>query len=392
MNVSARAGLLRRLFTLAFAVALLVAAFGSGRTPVRAAGAIGMDPAHAAALQATLDQVRSELNVPGLSLAIRLPDGTVWNAVSGEGQVAPSIRAVTPDMPFSAGSITKTFVAALVMQEVEQGVIHLADRVSRWMPGWPNGAHIRIHQLLSHRSGLFDYFTNPSFESLVFGRPTHVWTVPEILRLVGQPIAAPGQRFSYSNTNYVLLGRILQRATHQSLGTLIRTRLLAPLGLDQTEFQDVEPVGPDAALGYLLGKSRWRTVADQSPYRPNASAATVAWAAGAILSTPSDLVRWGHALYAEGTVVSAESLASMTVFNDGEYGLGTERFFTTNDPATQEPMWGHSGSLRGFEAQLWYVPSRDVTISLLSNRGRVSVRPAVQQLLAVLFAAIDPLP
>src|SRR4051812_7021332 len=370
---------------LVFSCCLLIVA-GLGWSNAASATSSGMDPATATALQGELKRLASDLGEPGLSLAIRLADGTVWTAVTGKAQVENKHkRSVTADTAFSAGSITKTFVGALTMQLIERGVLHLTDRVSKWLPRYPNANHLLISELLQHTSGLFDYFDNPDYNPQVFGHPHHLWTVPQILALVRDPYFPPGTRWHYSNTNFILLGRILERATRAGAGKLIRTRLLKPLQLTETAFQDREPTLPDEANGYLRSDSGWIGWDDGLNYRPNPSAATVAWTAGAPLATPSDLVRWAHALYAEGKVISETSLAEMTDFNKRDYGLATERFFTTNKTATQEPMWGHAGSLRGFEAQMWYVPSRDVTISLMGNRGRVSLRPAVQDLLKVLF-------
>jgi D-alanyl-D-alanine carboxypeptidase len=367
------------------ALCLLVLAV-IGWSNAASAAPTGMDPATATALQNELIHLRSELGEPGLSLAIRLADGTIWTAVTGKAQVEKNHkRPVTPDTAFSAGSITKTFVGALVMKLVERGVLHLDDRISAWLPTYPNAKHLLISELLQHTSGLFDYFDNPAYNPAVFGHKHHLWTVPEILALVLHPYFAPGTHWHYSNTDFILLGQILESVTHAGLGNLIRNKLVKTLHLANTDFQDREPKLPDEANGYLWSGSGWIGWDDGSNYRPNPSAATVAWAAGALLATPTDLVRWAHALYAEGSIVDATSVAAMTDFNKHDYGLATERFFTTNNPQTQRPLWGHAGSLRGFEAQMWYDPARDVTISLMGNRGRVSLRPAIQDLLRVLY-------
>lgn len=347
--------------------------------------ATGMDPDKAAAMDAALALVRKDLNTPGMSLAIRLPDGTVWTSVVGRAKVPPNAWNVTPETSFSAASITKTFVGAVVMQLVDEGKMKFNDRLSRWVPGYPNASRIRIRHLLNHTSGVRDYFAHPDYDRLVFGRPRHYWTMNEILSLDRQPLYfAPGTGIHYSNMGYALLGKVVKKVTGKTLGMLIRQRLLQPLGLNHTAFQDVEPVQLTSAEGYLRLNHEWVGWSDGSGYRPHTSAATVAWAAGAMLSTPSDLVRWAHVLYT-GNVVSASSLARMVTFNEEDYGHGTEQFFTTDDEATREAMWGHSGSLRGFQAQMWYIPSRDVTISLVSNRGRQVLRPSIQKLLAVLF-------
>jgi D-alanyl-D-alanine carboxypeptidase len=368
------------------ALCLLVAAGLGWSNGASAATPTGMDPATATALQSELTRLRVDLGEPGLSLAIRLHDGTIWTAVTGKAQVENKHkRAVTPDTAFSAGSITKTFVGALVMQLIQRGVLHLNDRLSKWVPGYPNGKHILLSELLQHTSGLFDYFDNPKYDPAVFGHPHHLWTVPEILALVEHPYFPPGTHWHYSNTNFILLGQVLQKATRAGVGNLIRNRLLKPLHLADADFQDHEPKLPDEANGYLWSGSGWIGWDDGSNYRPNPSAATVSWTAGAMLASPSDLVRWAHALYAEGRIVNGATLNEMTDFNKHDYGLATERFFTNNNTQTQRPLWGHAGSLRGFEAQMWYDPARDVTISLMGNRGRVSLRPAIQDLLRVLY-------
>jgi D-alanyl-D-alanine carboxypeptidase len=369
------------------ALGLLVALLaGLGWWDAVPAHGAALEPAAAEALQQELRELRRDLREPGLSLAVRLPDGTIWTAVSGHAAIEKNHkRPVSPSTAFVAGSITKTFIGALVMQLVERGVIHLDDPVSTWMPGYPNASHLLVSQLLQHRSGLYDYFVNADYNRAVFGHPHHRWTVAEILALVRDPWFPPGTGWRYSNTNYILLGVILQRATHVGIGRLLRRRLLTRLDLAHTVFQNRPPSLRDLANGYLWSNDGWIGWDDGSSYRPNPSAATVAWTAGAMLATPTDLVRWAHALYAENRVVNAASRVAMTTFNKHDYGFATERFFTTNRPETQEPMWGHSGSLRGFEAQLWYVPSRDLTIALMGNRGRVSLRPAVRRLLRVLL-------
>src|SRR3954454_19651820 len=138
---------------LVFACCLLVlAALGSSNAA--SAAPSGMDPATATALQAELQRLRSDLGEPGLSLAIRLRDGTVWTAVTGKAQVEKKHRrAVTPDTAFSAGSITKTFIGALTMQLVQRGVLHLTDRVSKWLPKYPNAKNLLLSELLQHTSG-----------------------------------------------------------------------------------------------------------------------------------------------------------------------------------------------------------------------------------------------
>jgi D-alanyl-D-alanine carboxypeptidase len=292
---------------------------------------------------------------------------------------------VRPSTPFVIGSITKTFVAATILQLAEEGVLSLGDPLSRWLPEHPRGAAITLRQLLAHTSGEADYFDSPSYESLVFGRPGHVWSTEEILDLVGAPRFAPGTDWDYSNTNFVLLGLVAEAASGEPIGRAIERRFLEPLGMKGTTFQGVDAVPADAAQGYLRSDGSWIGLADGSGLRPNTSAATVAWAAGAMVSTPRDLATWARALYG-GRVLSAASLGQMVTFNDDDYGLGTQRTWVGGREA-----WGHSGSLRGFEAVMRYVPSLDAVIVVVINRGRVErAGPIGRELGAIAFSHIYP--
>jgi D-alanyl-D-alanine carboxypeptidase len=221
--------------------------------------------------------------------------------------------------------------------------------------------------LLSHTSGIGDYFVHPDYEELVFGRLTHHWTVDEILALAAdrRPIFPPGTDYGYSNTNYILLGRILELVGGESLGAQIRARFLEPLGLEHTRFQGEDPIPDGAARGYLREARQWLDQSDGTAFRPNTSAATVAWAAGAMLSTASDLLRWEDALYG-GEILAPDSLAEMLAFGRSGYGLGTRRQVLAGLAGI-----GHGGSLRGFVAGMYRLPELDIDVVVMTNRGRV---------------------
>ena len=127
------------------------------------------------------------------------------------------------------GSITKTFVAALILQLVEEGRLSLKSRLSSWFPEYPFASSIRVRNLLRHTSGLADYFSNPDYARLVYRRPDHQWTPAEILGLVRpQLLFPPGHGWSYSNTNYLFLGLIAERVTGHDLETELRRGFSSP--------------------------------------------------------------------------------------------------------------------------------------------------------------------
>jgi D-alanyl-D-alanine carboxypeptidase len=298
----------------------------------------------------------------------------------------PDGPPATPDSPFAWGSITKTFVAALCLQLVDEGVLDLDLPIATWLPEAPDAQRITLRMLLSHRSGLFDYFQNPNYSDRVFKRPTHAWTVDEIMRLANRrPLFEPGTDFSYSNTNYVVAGLILEQVTGKPLADLIDERLLRPLELRDSVFQQAgRPVGLVGAKGFWSEPGGFRDWSDGSDYRPNTSAATVAWAAGAMEGSVRDLLDWQDELYS-GAVLSPESLAQMLAFApDSGYGLGAR-----TQTLAARPGYGHGGSLRGFVAVMYRLPVEDLDVVVLANLGFADLDRVANRLARV---ALGPLP
>jgi D-alanyl-D-alanine carboxypeptidase len=330
-----------------------------------------------------VDNSRGRIPTPGISVAIRLADGRSFVGVAGERRLSPD-RPVTPDTQFPIASITKTFVTAAVMQLVDEGRLSLDDRLSRWLPRFPRARQITLRELLSHTSGIHNYFENPRYNVRVFADRTHRWSVREILGLVRVPYCRPGACYHYSNTNFILLGRVLEKVTGKPLAQVIHERFVEPLGLSATVFQPDQPLSRNAAHGHLWGGGE--RFFDQSRGQqalPHLSAATVAWAAGAMASTASDLARWAEALYT-GKVVSADRVAEMTAFRPrDEYGLGTRTRIFDGRRAV-----GHLGGIRGYEHAMWYFPREGATIVVLTNRGLFSTDKTVRLLARVLFSRI----
>lgn len=326
------------------------------------------------ALQAAADEQRANRSIPGMAVAVVFPDGSRWTGTSGEAELNPE-RPVEPDTVFVVGSITKTFVSALILQLAEEGLLSLDDRLSRWLPDYPRAARITLRHLLSHTSGIYNYFEHPEYNTTIFGQPNRLWTPDEILdRFVNEPYFEPGTGYHYSNTGFVLLGLVIEEATGATLGEELRRRFLVPLAMHDSYFQGDGPPPSDAAQGHLLGSGTLREISDTSDFRPTRSAASVAWAAGAMASTAQDIATWGDALYG-GELLEPESLAEMTdylasVYAGGAYGLGT-RTRVLDD----HRMFGHTGSLRGFMAVVWHFPDLDMTVAVLSNRGRFNPNP-----------------
>jgi D-alanyl-D-alanine carboxypeptidase len=198
------------------------------------------DPTFQAGLDVVAANYRTNCQSPGAAIGVRTSDGSNRFAVSG--QFAPGV-ALDRNSQFLAGSVTKLFVATIALQLVGDHRLSLDDTVGRYLRGWPHGKRITIAMLLGHRSGMGDFGNDFSTQqsNLVLSNLHRDFTYSEVLRLVRAvpPVARPGALYHYSNANYIVLGAILQRVTHQTLGSLIDDRILRPLRLRHTLY------GPD---------------------------------------------------------------------------------------------------------------------------------------------------
>ena len=331
---STRTRAVGRLVPLLAGVVLVLTSVGGIGGPVAAGAGIG--DALRGRLQAVIDDARHDEPVPGISAAVATPDGA-WAGVAGKARFEPGV-AVDADTPFAIASITKTFVAAVILQLREEGELSFSDKLSRWETQVPNATRITVRQLLSHTSGVRDMWRHPRYTARVEGRPDHVWTYAQVRAMIGASRFAPGTGFEYSNSNYVLLGRIIELETGHSVAHEIRRRFLDPLGLDDTWFQGAEDGPRAAAIGYERRSGTWIRQGDGTGLRPTTSIATFFGASGAMASTARDLATWARALYG-GRVLATASLTRMTDFDRHDYGLATRR-----KQIGDRLAWGHGGS------------------------------------------------
>ena len=340
----------------------------------------GFDPAAVRRLQGTLDRVRREQEIPGAAAAVVMPGEGVWVGASGLADVRTR-EPVRPQTLFEVGSVTKTFVAALVLKLAEEGVLGLDDPLSRWVPEFPNSRRIMLRQLLNHTAGTDDFVTDGRFLAAQRRRGlAAAWTPRQLMRYVPEPLAKPGERWSYSNTNYLLLGLAIERATRSTVGRELHRRLLPRATFDWIVFQGEERPRGAVAVGYQdLDGDPERESTLNNPYVPSTSEATIAWASGNLLASAEDLARAGDRLF-RGELLSARSRREMTdwvkaVFEPPEYGLGL-----AHDQLAGEQVWAHSGDITGFHADLWYLPRSGVTVAALINYQAGAERPDKQRL------------
>jgi D-alanyl-D-alanine carboxypeptidase len=300
-------------------------------------------------LQRTLEYVTSE-GTPGVVAAVRDRSGT-WHGAAGLAVLHPR-RAMQKADRFRIASVTKPFVAAVVLQLVDERRLALNETVERRLPGLlPQGSRITIRQLLNHTSGLFNFTDDERFRARL-GRNLRLVVPPrqEIAIAASRPpVFPPGSDWAYSNTGYQVLGLIVERVTGRELGKVLEQRIFGPLALRHTSFEPGPSLKEPIAHGYALPGGEIPTPGGR-PRDVTQSAGGGAWAAGAIVSNTDDLARFFGALLG-GKVVSRERLRQMMTtvsVNSGlQYGLGLYRTHVTCGYA-----WGHDGGIHGFLTQV----------------------------------------
>ncbi len=342
-------------------------------------------------LQAIVDAIIEVEGIVGLSVAVYSPDVGLLRSASGDA-IGNTPTALTPEHLLYAGSVTKTFVAATVLQLIDEGVLSPDDTLDLFYPDYPNADRITIHQMLGMTSGTFDYFRNAPdnpFIPVLMSDITYLWTPDEIITTaasVGQP-AAPGTTHTYSNTDYILLGRIIEMTTSNPLHVELRTRLFDPLGMTSSYLAGVENVPTATAQGYvrdaafLFGAVEPR-VTTREDY---VGLEQLSWAAGGLISSPADLAIGMYGLMT-GPILPVELRDEMTTRrvlpseSGAIYGYGVEFIETVSGTGI-----GHSGSLPGYASLTLYIVEHDLSIAVMTNdeAGEVLLPDIVNDLLTV---------
>jgi D-alanyl-D-alanine carboxypeptidase len=355
-----------------------------------------VDPATAATLQRALEAARKSMVIPGVAATVILADGRTWTGVAGDAVVATHAK-VTPQTPFAIASVTKTFTAALILRLADQGRLTINDPLARWLPDYPNAARITLRMLLQHTSGLADFFSNPKFDAALNRAKLRAWTPDEVLPFVGKPVFAPGKGWAYSNTNFVLLGLVAERAGGAPWAEQVRREFFVPLGLASTYVQGVgTPVVPPAHANQMFvgsgGRILPRDLGDGSTFVPFTSVATAAFSAGSIASTSGDLARWAQALYG-GDVLTPVSKAEMLTFDPNisrayatAYGLGVSRVKIDG----RFVAFGHTGALAGTRAAIRWLPKERVSVAVVFNRDLFRGDDMIRHLMAALYPRPKP--
>jgi D-alanyl-D-alanine carboxypeptidase len=360
------------------AVALLLAA---GCAAPRTTPTVRGEDASVAALRDTLqrklDSLRAALRVPGATLGVALADGRTIAIASGFSDTTRR-TPMHPTDRMLQGSVGKTYVSAVALQLVREGRLGLDDRIEKylgaepWFARLPNARDITVRQLMTHTSGLVRWEFQPAATRVMREQPMKRWTPEERLSYVldlAPPFAA-GQGWEYSDTNYIVLGMIIERITGRSYEDEMRRRLLVPLGLRNTIASD-RPALPGVVNGYAgpgndLGGFDASLVEDAGGVRLAVNP-QLEWTGGGVASTADDLARWAKLLY-EGKAFDPALIAELTrgvparLGRDARYGLGV-----IIRPSPLGESWGHSGFFPGYATEMAYFPATRAAVALQIN-------------------------
>jgi D-alanyl-D-alanine carboxypeptidase len=310
-------------------------------------------PPAAGGLQGLTDSLARVFNLPGLVVGVRRAGEEPNIVASGRADLGSGRRMTPPDR-FRVGSLTKPMVATVILQLADEGLLSLDDSIARFLPGvLPDADRITLRQLLNHTSGLGDYTDDAGFLAAAFADPARVWTPSQLIAIaaVMPRNFAPGaaDRWDYSNTNYILLGRVAEVAGDQSLVSLLDERVFAPMGLASPYFSQETSLRVSFAQGYVdvNGIDNLAVGTLVSP--------TTAGAAGAVVSNAGDALRFVEALAAGDRVSPASHAARLTTVPASRVRLPGESFdIAYGLGVIVSNGWiGHDGAIPGYETEAY---------------------------------------
>jgi CubicO group peptidase (beta-lactamase class C family) len=335
-------------------------------------------------VQTVLDSLEGRPEFVGLSVAVARGDQVIVDRGAGLADLEWN-QPADAETVFRIGSVTKQFTAAAIMKLVEQGKLALDDPLARYVPDFDTGGRtVTIRQLLNQTSGIPNYTAQPEF--IAKGAIVDL-SQQELLQYVaGKPFSfEPGQAWQYSNTNYYLLGMIVEKVSGDSYSEFLDNVFFKPLGLTHTRYGFEGPVIPKRAQGYALDPDRRERSNDQPISMLNPGGA------GALVSTAGDLVRWQIAL-TNGRAVSADSFRQMitstarTGNGNSAYGFGLGV-----DEVEGQTIISHNGGINGFNSSLTWLPDSALRVAVISNSQDL---PSgwVDRRIAMALTSNDPLP
>lgn len=268
---------------------------------------------------------------------------------------------------YRIGSITKIFTSVMILQLAEEGKISLDNKLSEYYPEIPNAEKISIRQLLNHHSGLYN-FTDSTYLSYYTSPKTHSEMLVMFERQ--EPDFEPGEKGAYSNTNYVLLGYILEKITGKTYAQNLKSKITSKTGLKDTYYGSKAEPKKNEARSFLFANSHWVTEPETDMSIPGG--------AGAVVSTSADLVKFLEALF-NYKLISKTSVRQMMDKEDG-FGLGIFEF-----PFDEKKLYGHTGGIDEFHSIAGYFPSDSLAVAFTGNGQTIEANELLIGVLSIYF-------
>ncbi len=311
----------------------------------------------------TLTKLQKEtcekLNAPGAVLYVRFPDGSIWKKAYGLASIDDSgSQKIETDMQFRIASVTKTFIGSAILQLVGENRFHLNDNMEKLLPGFLNyGEKITVKMLLNHSSAIPDYATTDEFTDKWVENFTYNWSKEELFGFIKNEdlLDKPGHEGYYSNSNYYLLGLLIEKYSQKSLPEYLKDKIFDPIGLTNTYFPTTDKLGGKYADGYFdfnengLFESN-EVVTDQNP--------SAIWAAGMIVSDIHDLSLWIDELFT-GTLITPQLQKIRLDMNMQLHGA-PEFVKMGLAVASIDGAEGHTGAIPGFTSVLFRYKGADI--------------------------------
>jgi D-alanyl-D-alanine carboxypeptidase len=334
-------------------------------------------------LSRTLDSMHKVLKSKSLSAAIQLPNGAVWVRARGTSSEVPFVP-VQPDDTYLIGSVVKTITSACIVKMAEENKLSLDDPLHKWLDTFPFiNPKITVRQLLQHNSGIYDVLKNTQATPILLADRDSIWAYDDLIRKLIKPAPyQPGAIWDYSNTNYFLLGMIIEKIAQKPYYEELRTRFFNPLGLNSFKIPAYEGLPSKVAHVWLDLNGDNITDDGHTFYSTWNSLNATAGSAGGYYATAADAAKWIRA-YMRGDLISENAMKEVkkTIIAPGQglnYGLGImERNFINMKG------YGHGGDL-SYSASCWYYPTKDISITVLCNDAKYNswtLLPTVTQLL-----------
>jgi D-alanyl-D-alanine carboxypeptidase len=322
-------------------------------------------------------------NGPGAAVIVVKDGKTLFRQAQGMASIELGVP-LQPDMVFRLGSITKQFTAAAILLLAEDGKLNVQDRIEKHLPGYPTHGHtITIEHLLTHTSGIQSYTAIPGWMTEKIIAPMKVQELIDGFKK--EPMNfAPGERYLYNNSAYILLGAIIERVAGKSYEVFVKERIFTPLGMASSYYGNTEPIIPRRTPGYTAEGDQVQNARYISMTQP--------YAAGSLASTVDDLAKWDMAL-ASGKVLTQASLDQARkpyVLKNGEstgYGYGWVSSTVRGRQSVE-----HGGGIHGFSTYAISLPADRVYVAVLANSDAPATDPGFLARKFVALAAGNPFP